>query len=40
MVLGNAYGQNDFVRLCFAPSEMDEIKEGMDRIERFLSKLL
>lgn len=39
IVFGAAYGTNDYVRLCFACSSIEEIKEGMDRIEEFLYKL-
>jgi len=39
IVFGGAYGTDDYVRLCFACSSMDEIKEGMDRVEEFLYKL-
>jgi len=39
IVFGGAYGTDDYVRLCFACSSMNEIKEGMDRVEEFLYKL-
>jgi len=39
IVFGGAYGTDDYVRLCFACSSMDEIKGGMDRVEEFLCKL-
>jgi len=38
-VFGGAYGANDYVRLTYAPSSIEEIKKGMDRIEEFLFKL-
>ena len=39
IVFGAAYGANDYVRLTYAPSSIEEIKKGMDRIEEFLFKL-
>jgi len=39
IVFGDAYGANDYVRLTYAPSSIEEIKKGMDRIEEFLCKL-
>ena len=38
-VFGGAYGANDYIRLTYAPSSIEEIKKGMDRIEEFLFKL-
>jgi aspartate aminotransferase len=39
IVFGAAYGANDYVRLTYAPSSIEEIKRGMDRIEEFLFRL-
>jgi len=39
IVFGAAYGANDYVRLTYAPSLIEEIKKGMDRIEEFLFRL-
>jgi len=39
IVFGAAYGANDYIRLTYAPSSIEEIKKGMDRIEEFLFKL-
>jgi aspartate aminotransferase len=39
LVCGTAYGASDNVRLTYAPSSMEMIKKGMDRIERFLCRL-
>ncbi len=36
VVPGNAFGAEDYIRLSYAVS-MDEIKDGMDRIEKFIS---
>jgi len=39
LVFGTAYGASDNVRLTYAPSSMEMIKKGMDRIEEFLCRL-
>ncbi|RYD04614.1 hypothetical protein N752_14670 [Desulforamulus aquiferis] len=38
VVPGIAFGGDDFIRLSYATS-MENIKEGIDRIEKFLSEL-
>lgn len=39
IVFGGAYGTNDYTRLYYACSSMEEIKEGMDKMEGFLLRL-
>lgn len=38
VIPGDAFGINNYIRLSYATS-MDNIKEGLDRIERFISKI-
>jgi aspartate aminotransferase len=38
LLFGPAFGMEGYLRLTFATSNMQEIEEGMDRLERFLTK--
>ncbi len=38
LIPGNSFGRDDYIRISYATS-MEELKKGMDRIERWMAKL-